>query len=385
MTRTNNLAFKNVITSSGNFKNKIIKPLDYSLGGLLVYLLRPKDFPGPKLYKNRITKILVIRPGGIGDAVLLLPFLKELKRTFSSVKIDILAEKRNMQVFSFVEGIIDNNYCYDNPGLIILLRRLKKENYDIVFDTEQWHNLSAIFSFLVGRKMRVGFDTREARSQLYTHLAHYLQEKHEKDNFLEMLKVVSPDTFIDSLRFPFIFLSAQIRDWAKQVVPHSRPIAVCLSASIKERFWGVDNFSKICNYLISKNYSIVFLGGNRERNVFRRIFKGISNPEFVYDFVGKTNLNSTAALINLSKFYIGLDTGILHIAYALDVPTISLFGPGIKDKWAPPGEKHIIIDKQLSCSPCTLFGYTPVCNNVLCMKEIKPEDVISAINKLSHE
>jgi ADP-heptose:LPS heptosyltransferase len=74
------------------------------------------------------------------------------------------------------------------------------------------------------------------------------------------------------------------------------------------------------------------------------------------------------------------DSGVLHIAMGLGVPTVSLFGPGRAGKWAPRGERHIVINKGLSCSPCTTFGTTPPCPiSAQCLNDITVDEVFNAV------
>jgi len=66
----------------------------------------------------------------------------------------------------------------------------------------------------------------------------------------------------------------------------------------------------------------------------------------------------------------------MHIGYGLGVRTLALFGPGIERKWAPRSSNCAVINKHLDCSPCTKFGYTPVCKKgVECMNLIGVEEV----------
>jgi ADP-heptose:LPS heptosyltransferase len=91
----------------------------------------------------------------------------------------------------------------------------------------------------------------------------------------------------------------------------------------------------------------------------------------------------TAAIISQLDLFATGDTGLMHIAYGVGTPTVSLFGAGIQKKWAPIGENHIAINKNLSCSPCTKFGYTPRCPyGVKCLSEITVEEVKEAVLKL---
>ena len=69
--------------------------------------------------------------------------------------------------------------------------------------------------------------------------------------------------------------------------------------------------------------------------------------------------------------------------FGLGVPTVSLFGPGIAKKWAPEGDRHVVLNRHLACSPCTRFGYTPKCPiQAQCMTGISVDDVVAAAGKL---
>ncbi|MGI9534809.1 MAG: glycosyltransferase family 9 protein, partial [Thermodesulfobacteriota bacterium] len=163
-------------------KIKLIKFLDYCIGRPLCYFLTL--FKTKNDGHNKLQKILIIRPGGIGDAVVLYPSLKILSNTFKNIQIDILAEKRNAGIFT-KSKYINNLYLYDdfnNLGLLSVL----KNNYDAVIDTEQWHRLSAVVCFLTRAKVRVGFATNE-RELLFTNPVDYNQDDYEAVSFLNLV------------------------------------------------------------------------------------------------------------------------------------------------------------------------------------------------------
>jgi len=163
------------------FKIQILKKIDTLIGKPAIYLsrvIRPRKselFFGSgqatlKGGKHSKLKILVIRPGGIGDAVLLFPALKVLRDEYGNCQIDMLAEKRNQGVFENCE-YINNIILYDNKPLKSLLR-VFSEKYEIVIDTEQWHRLTSVIAYLTRSPIRVGFNTND-RSKLFTHKVDY--------------------------------------------------------------------------------------------------------------------------------------------------------------------------------------------------------------------
>ena len=150
-------------------KITILKTADSLIGSLAVFasdlFLNPK-----KTLPDKISNILVIRPGGIGDAVLLIPSLKVLKKQFPDTNIDILAEKRNAGIFRD-NKLVNSLYLYDElspSGLLAVL----KNRYDAVIDTEQWHKLTSVVSFMTKAPIRIGFNTN-GRGRLYSTTVEY--------------------------------------------------------------------------------------------------------------------------------------------------------------------------------------------------------------------
>lgn len=170
---------------------------------------------------------------------------------------------------------------------------------------------------------------------------------------------------------------------AKILAPLPGPTFVVLfpGASIPERRWSVDKFHYLALRLNHMKVPVVVVGGRQDQDAGDSILAGCQG----FNLAGKTSLAETAAVLQQSSLLVSGDSGVLHLAVGLDVPTVSLFGPGIAAKWAPRGERHIVINKNLDCSPCTRFGYTPVCpDRGLCIQMISVDEVVAAATTLLH-
>lgn len=357
-------------------KIKLIKLVDQIMGRTFTSLLRGKSYVSEISLFN---KILLIRPGGIGDAVLLLPAIRALKQAFPDSGIDILCEKRNADIFRLSNNI-NTIYLYDRG--IDLFRALRKK-YDIVIDTEQWHRLSAVVAYLSGAPIRVGFDTNERR-KLFTHRIPYSHDDYEVYSFFHLMGPLIPEAPHFDKNKPFM----EIPDNAStipspEIEEKKNLVAVFPGASVPERQWGGDRFGKVAKALTDKGYEIVILGSRSESRDAERIKEYAKNA---VDMTGRTDLADVAALLKSCKLLVSADSGLLHIAYAAGTPTVSLFGSGIERKWAPPGRRHRVLNKRLPCSPCTKFGYTPCCRrNVECMLSIDADEVIRSAVTLLEE
>ncbi|MBW1938495.1 MAG: glycosyltransferase family 9 protein [Deltaproteobacteria bacterium] len=148
-------------------------------------------------------------------------------------------------------------------------------------------------------------------------------------------------------------------------------------ASIIERLWPIDRWSQVADELWKMGRQPTIIGGKAEIDISQKIMDTANSP--ILNLCGRLSLSETAAMFDRSRLLISTDSGILHIGAMCNIPTVSLFGPGIADKWGPQGERHRIINKNLACSPCTKFGTTPPCpNNMACMMEISSEEVLAA-------
>ncbi len=352
------------------FMNKIsfIKKIDTFIGGSLCYLL-----PAIKYRSNlNIKKILIIRPGGIGDAVLLIPLIKEIHCAFPEAIISVLAERRNAAVFGLTP-FVTKIYRYDTPHELFKVLSIKP---DLLIDTEQWHRLSAIIGRVCRPLFSIGYATNRERKRLFSVAIPYSQHKYEGDSFMELL--VPLKRTADFPRRPFLSVPDMARQKAGQLLKGIKPPFVTLfpGASIYERQWGSSRFKQVSEYLAKKNASTVIVGGQDEVKEAKKIAGSKLN---IFNLTGKTSLPETAAIIQKSALLISADSGIMHIAVGLGISSVSLFGPGIAAKWAPRGSQHIIINKNLPCSPCTIFGNTPKCHRqISCMSAITPADVIEA-------
>jgi lipopolysaccharide heptosyltransferase II len=344
---------------------------------------RPRNFSVKKESEMRL-KILVVRPGGIGDAALLYPLLDALKWHFRNSEIDVLAEKRNSGIFVGCPHI--NEVLLYDSGLLSVLYKALKKNYDVVIDSEQWHRLSAVFAYLTRAPIRVGFATNE-RSDLFTHAVPYSHDQYEVFSFLNLASIITEESHEFSNMSPFIPIDQRL---IKRFSPRINELrnrcasiaGIFSGATTPERRWGISKFAALTEGLISEGFGIVIVGGNEDVDDSVKL-EEIANGGAIINYVGKTSLIETAAIISELDLLVSSDTGLMHIAYGVGTPTVSLFGAGIQEKWAPIGDSNISLNKHLPCSPCTMYGYTPKCPyQVRCLGDISVEEVKGAVLEL---
>ena len=350
-------------------KIEFLKRLDGVVGMLCFSLLpRTKEHS----CDGDVQSILLIRPGGIGDAVLLAPAIGELTKKFPKATITVLAEKRNAGVFALIPGV-GKVLRYDVLTEFTSAFQCKP---DLIIDTEQWHRLSAVMARLIASGIRIGFATNE-RERLFHHAIPYSHDDYEAVSFMRLLAPlgIAPSVSISQ---PFLSVPPPAKARTTQLLTplKGQPFIVLFpGASIPERRWWAARFGRVAASLAEEGYGIVVIGGKEDMASAASIVANNSG----LNLAGTTNLTESAAIVEQSTMLISGDSGILHIGVGLGIPTVSLFGPGIAKKWAPQGVLHRVLNHHLPCSPCTKFGYTEKCRyQGECIQEITPDEVVQA-------
>lgn len=349
-----------------------MKQIDRIAGPILL-----KIFPKALNKKKSIhhtNKILIIRPGGMGDAILLLPVLKAISKKFNHAEIDVLCEPRNQDVFHAVP-FVNKMLSYKNSRDLISVFR---KNYDVIVDTEQSHFLSAIVTRLLKADLKSGFRVN-GRQKMYTISTPYHHDVYEAELFWNL--VAETLNFNESFSWDFPYFKP-VKNSVSPDIFFKKYVCVFTGASIDERLWPEKFWAKVIDRLTQSGWKCVLLGGRKELDQCRTIIEHC-NTRNIVNLCGQLTILETTSVLEKSSLLISTDSGILHLGVLSNIPTVSLFGPGIAAKWAPRGKHHCIINKNLSCSPCTKFGTTPPCQNFkTCMLKITPMDVINETKKL---
>jgi ADP-heptose:LPS heptosyltransferase len=353
-------------------KIRLLKLIDRAVGGIATAIL---SAPEQKTVADP-HRFLLVRPGGIGDAVLLIPAILAIREQFPEAQIAVLAERRNGSVFKLCPAV-DRLLFYDTPADLL---RAVRGGFDVVIDTEQRHRLSAVVARLTRAPVSIGFATND-RKRLFTRQIGYSHEDYEADSFFNLLAPlgITPPA---ALRLPFLSVPEGVATRAEVLLEplSSAPfVTIFPGASIAERRWGAEKFRGVAEALVHTGTPVVVVGGKDDAAAGEVVVKGAGG----LNLAGKTSLVESAAVIAHSSLLISGDSGVLHMAVGLGVPTVSLFGPGIQAKWGPRGEGDLVVNRCLPCTPCTRYGTTPPCPiHTRCMAEITVDEVAAAALKM---
>ncbi len=360
-------------------KARLFKQIDSLFGPLLCRLFaRPQrtvDYPALDEVEG---PLLVIRPGGIGDAVLLLPLLAALRETFSGREIDLLCEARNRAVAGLAFPEV-HTMCYDVEPFGVL-RRLRQRGYAAVFDSEQYHHFSGILAAWSRAPLRVGFKINARRNALYTHLVSYDLDGPEEQQFGRLLAALCG-------RVPTlppkegILAGVALAKKTLHGLDHATSYAVIhTGSSVAAKQWPAARYAGLCERLTNElGLKLVLVGGMEDRE-FAASVSRVAACKMI-DLTGKLSLEEVAALSRDATIFIGPDSGIAHLATAVGASAVVLFGPSDQAKWGP-GKNGVAVRHPVPCGPCAIFGYNKPCLTFACMDRISIEQVFVAVRDL---
>lgn len=348
-----------------------------------------------KILKNkkvfRIEKILVIKLTMMGDTILLYPAVKALKEKFSNAKLTILCSKVNIDIvemWDFVDEIIvfEFDKFFRKPWVILLqIFSLWRKNFDLAVDFEQWFRITPIIAF-ISSKYKVGFRTpKQLRHYLFDNWVLHIKGKHEVECFCDIVKTLGVEVKDKNL---FLKIVPEVKKKIKDILNHydiqeKKFVIIHPGCGIHGyyRQWDIDRYAIVAEYIRSKYGYKIVLTGSKDDIKLSKEFRKFYKKDYL-DLIGKTTLQELIALVSLTKFILCGNTGVLHIAAALSIPTIAIHGPTDPKKWGPWGGGHVVIKSDLVCAPCLYLGFEYGCNKKECLKKISADVVKYNIDKL---
>ncbi len=329
-------------------------------------------------------RILVRGLNRIGDALYTLPVFRSLKEAFPSAEVVLLSKPGVLDLYRnnpFIDEIITFDYSSTHKGLkgrISLIRQLRQRKFDLAL---LLHNCfdAALVAFLAGIPERVGYK-KEMRGPLLTHSIDFPEESiHRVEYNLRLLRLIGVSV---SSTKPELFLSEEEKRWAEEFMAnHSKgtvQIGMIIGSRAETRQWALERFAELTERLTDAyNADIFLLGSHQDQPLAERII-ALSERAPV-DLTGKLTLRQSMALIERLHIVVANDTGPMHIAAVLGVPTVTFFGAGDLVETRPLGPKVGIIRKELPCSPCV----KEVCpeGTLQCLKEITIDEVFEEVSK----
>jgi len=338
---------------------------------------------------KKINKILIRSTNWLGDAVMTTPALAAIRANFPEAHIAILATPVVAELFTPHEDV-DEVILYQRKGRhagfrgkMLIARELRKRDFDLAILLQNAFD-AALISFLAGIPNRMGYRT-DARGFLLTHGCPVLPQintLHHVDYYLAMLTRFGITTTVK--RQKITITTAEIEHAAeflaaKGVMADDFLLGINPGAAYgSAKRWYPERFAAVADRLAAAwGAKVIITGGPGEVAIADDIQKYMNYPSL--NMAGKTSVRELLAFIKRCNFFISNDSGPMHVAAALEVPLVAIFGPTDHTTTSPFTEKMTIVRQQTECSPCLLRECpTDHC----CMKAVTVEDVVEAAKVL---
>jgi len=330
-------------------------------------------------------RILVVTVNWLGDAVLTIPVFKAIKQKFPDCYLGVMAVGRVAEVF-IGNPDIDEVIVFDEKSRqrsiwakIKFIKYLKANRFDTVFFIQR--SLTRVLvCYLAGIKSRIGFRRLKTAFILTQHVIPPLGLIHRQDYYFSLFEAA--DIKVSDSQFRF-FIPEEAQRWVDEMinsvfVGNIPLIGINVAANWDLKRWPLEKFASLGDRLIKElNCQVVFIGAAKEKPLVRKVIENMEQP--AEDFCGRTTLKELGALMKKMTLLISNDSGPAHLAAALGLSTLVLFGPTLETITAPRGKTVAIIRKYTGCRlPC----YNLDCRDNICMKLIGVEEVYSRAKQM---
>lgn len=341
-------------------------------------------------------RYLIIRLSAIGDVLHCTPVARVLKQRQPNCHITWLVGKTAAELLTYNQYIDEiivwpredfDNHIYQGRyfAALKMLHELRKQlitqQYDIILDVHGLF-LTGLIAQLSQVPARIGLrGTKEFNSLFMTELAPLSKTDHVIERYVNILQRLnispSPDL---SMTLNYSQAEQQFAEELfidNNISKNDKIIAIHPVTSWESKNWPPRYYSEVINKL-GKSFKFIICGGLGDRKAAESIQNEVIAT--IINITGATSLLQLAAVLKKCTVVIAGDTGPLHMAIAMNVPTVSMFGPTDGRNIGPVKPGHIILQSNNICSLC----YKKTCRHqeVQCMQNIMPGDVIKAIFKL---
>ena len=334
-------------------------------------------------------KILIIGPSWVGDTMLMQTMLMRLKQRHPESRIDVLAPPWTaalLRTMPQVSEVIINPFPHGALQLVARYRlgvQLRAARYDQAIVLPNSFK-SALVVFFARIPLRTGF-VGEARYGLLNDIRWLNKSRLPLmvERYAQLAETKHGD-IPRPLKYPRLEISAAQRDATLRklgLIPN-QPIAVfCPGAEYgPAKRWPVAYFAEIAQRLQQRGYAVWLIGSAKDKEVAECII-ALGNPN-CKNLCGSTDLPDAIALLSCAKLIISNDSGLMHLAAALDIPMLALFGSS-SAQFTPPLSAHAqVLNIDIACSPC--FQRECPLGHFNCMMKLIPDLVWKKLQQIDH-
>ncbi len=335
------------------------------------------------LDKTRIHRILIRFTNWIGDAVMALPALEAVKENFPDSTVTVVGKPwviPLLQNHPAVDRILplekSGKYPADFFEVLRVAARIRRGGFDLAILFQNAFE-AALLARLGGIGLRLGYNT-DGRRFLLSHAVRRdksILERHQVNYYLAILRAFGWEA---ETRDPRLYISDKDRESARSLLSQKGigedDFMVGLSPGAAfgpAKRWPAERFAEIGDRAVEGwRAKVLIFGSKGERHIGERINGGMKHETL--NLCGSTALGEVMALIDRCRVFVTNDSGLMHIASALNVPTVAIFGSTDPVATGPRSKNAVVVRSEADCSPC----FKPVCpSDFRCMLDIGADRV----------
>jgi heptosyltransferase II len=337
-------------------------------------------------------KFLVIQTAFIGDAILTLPMIQKLKEKTQQCEIHVLTIPSTSEIFS-ASPYVSRVIVIDKKGkhksfnsLLKFIKELKKNNYNRIYSPHRSFR-STFITMMLGVKETFGFSNTSLR-HVYKNLIEYRTDHHEVQRNLDLINFgykndewkISPEIRASNT------IKEKIIDFVKS--NHiKKDLAVIAPGSVwNTKKYPAENFEEIISYLIKKDFFVLLIGSEKEKNLCEKISLKFNGS--VVSAAGIFSLIETVELLKKARILISNDSAPTHLGMCADIPVLTIYCSTVPEFGFYPYNKRsqYVSYDNLSCKPCGIHGYggCPL-KHFACGNKLNSGVVISKIEEILND
>lgn len=363
--------------------NPYLKVVDRYVGIPLVWLLgklRPHRQHRPAV----IRRIAIIKGAAIGDTVLLSAIVQDIRANLPGVELVFFCGKTCFETAKLIPGISQVVLMPTTQPFQTIRMLRQAGRFDLVIDAGPWTRLEAIFSYFTKGDYRIGFRSiGQYRHYAFDQPVEHSDKQHELENNRNLIRPFVPHpVHMPTLTLPTVDLEAVQN---RVGLTPSYWILHAWSGGFKGHLkeWVGERWADVATWLTTQGYQVAFSGTKADRPPTDELVQLCrQRGAEVVNLAGETSLHEMMAIVKAAEGVVSVNTGIMHIAAALNVPMVALNGPVPSHRWGALSAKAVNIDaRQPHCGYIHLgFEYPHVPPD--CMGSISVFDVQAAIEKV---
>jgi ADP-heptose:LPS heptosyltransferase len=339
-------------------------------------------------------QVLCLRLERLGDLVMTLPALAELRARIPAAAIDLVVGSWNETLAKTIPGIrhvdvVDANWLARDGGgqsleaLLLHAIGWRQRGYDLAinFEPDIRSNLLLAAS---GAAWTAGFISGGGGPLLDTRLD-YDTSRHTTVNAVNLVQSLFPRETTKAAAESTVTLPESARAEAATLLDPIKgtvAIGIHVGAGREIKQWPIDRFRDVATVLQQRGAALVFTGSAEDRAMVDGVTAHLP-AHAVLDLVGRADVGVLAAVIARLDLLLTVDTGPMHLASAVGTPVVAIFGPSDPARYAPTGPRDRVVRVDLPCSPCNRIRQPParcVGHTPDCLRGVTATDVLQAVD-----